>query len=320
MNNTAIKEKILKISRKILENKQLGVGHCKRCPLQKNPKNLPELGALAGHNKWTLGLDLNKNSVKAIVILTPSGRHYTTGSPQIPNKKWSEIVEKINESILKGDIVSASKALPLAFEIRISSPISWPKGGWFYSFLDNLGKKQRISIYFTRIVKCGVRELRETELSKAQELCPKYILDEIWIIQPKIIITIGNDSFQFFKDLIKEKAAFLIDAYSSIYNRRVSKTFSIEEGLVKIHSNGYRFKIKIKNIDDVWLIPLLHPEFFLTYFDSFVKIIKILSNFEFPEFPLGDYLDDVKHVLKMGPSAVYLYPLWANIKQLLEEK
>ncbi len=136
-------------------------------------------------------------------------------------------------------------------------------------------------------------------------------------IRPKIVITIGNENFQFFKDLIRERQAFIIDAYSSILKRKVSKSFAIEEGLVKIHSNGYRFKVQLKNNILIWLIPLLHPEFFLSYFDSFDKVIKLLEVYEYPEFPLGEYFNTIKHILKEGPAAVYLYPLWSNLKELL---
>ncbi|MGQ4891197.1 MAG: uracil-DNA glycosylase family protein [Candidatus Njordarchaeia archaeon] len=300
----------------LLINKMREIGNCEKCPLSRYKRNVPEIGALAGKSNWLSGLLGDEIKPSAVVILGPSGRHYMTGIPDTYSKKWEELVGRFFSLLEKGDQVKAAYALMQSFEVRISSALSWPKGGWLYGFLDNFGKKYGESFYFTRMIKCGVKELTDTFFEKVLKICSNYIIPEIKLLHPKIVITIGNDNFNFFKNLIKNKKAYLIEAFSSLDQKRVGKNRAMDSGLVKIHSNGYRFLIRMKGNIAYWLIPLLHPEFFLNYFDAFTNIIRKLEQLPYPSFPMGEYFEDIKNIFKHGPAAVYLYPLWLNLRQV----
>ena len=317
MKDSQAREKIISLALRIIKNKLNKTSHCASCLLANHIRNIPEIGALAGKFNWRTGLYGGEPSPEIMILLTPSGRHYATGSPEISSKEWMNLFNKYLDYLDKGNLNAAASIMVKAFELRISSPITWPKGGWFYNFIHRVCENYGKTAYFTRTIKCGVRGLKEQDYEVVFNNCKNYLLDELEVIRPKIVITIGNINFQFFKDLIKERQAFVIDAYSSILKRKIGRSFAIEEGLVKIHSNGYRFNIQLKNNVSIWLIPLLHPEFFLSYFDSFDRVIKLLEAYEYLEFPLGEFFNAIKHILKEGPAAVYLYPLWLNLKELL---
>ncbi len=300
----------------ILTSKIKGINECQRCPLSKSDRNLPEIGALAGEYNWQTLLSPLEKKPEIMVVLGPSGRNYLTGAPDIPNREWSDLIDRLLKLYYKGDSEPAVSALLRAFELRISDPLNWPKGGWFYNFLTNFGRKKGKLIIFTRSIKCGVRGLNEEKFFKAHSICVKYLIEEIKVIHPMVIITIGNDNFNFFKNLVRENKAFLVQAYSSLERKRIGKRKAFEEGLVRVHANGIAFQIKMRSIKPFWLIPLLNLEFFLNYFDAFINVIKILRQYSLPKFPLGEYFDYIENLLVNGPASVYLYPLWSSLMQL----
>ncbi len=167
MKESQTKEKIISLVLRIIKNKQNKTSHCKLCPLARYIKNIPEIGALAGKFNWKTGLYGGESSPEIMILLTPSGRHYATGSPGIPSKEWMDLFNKYIDYVRKGNFNVAASILVRAFELRISSPITWPRGGWFYNFIHRVCEDYDKTAYFTRIVKCGIRGLKDQDYGMA---------------------------------------------------------------------------------------------------------------------------------------------------------
>lgn len=106
--------------------------------------------------------------------------------------------------------------------------------------LDKLLHKIKLTIddvYITNILKCRPPKNRDPKEEEIK-LCTPYLIDQIKIIKPKIIATLGNYSTKF-----------------------VLSNFNVDEmkkiaGIGKLH--GKPVKIKINNFD-VTVIPIYHP-------------------------------------------------------------
>jgi uracil-DNA glycosylase len=100
---------------------------------------------------------------------------------------------------------------------------------------DSINIKLREDLYITNLLKCHPPDNR-TPLPEEIKSCRNYLLAQIQLVQPKIIILIGNSAFQ-----------NILQVKTSISNAR---------------GNWYKIKVNYMS-EDLYLMPVFHPSYLL---------------------------------------------------------
>jgi len=85
---------------------------------------------------------------------------------------------------------------PGEYEIKLGLPFVGRAGKLLNSLLDSVGILRQ-HIYITNVVKCRPPNNR-TPRSFEIEACSKWLLRELELISPKVVVTLGSTAFEFF--------------------------------------------------------------------------------------------------------------------------
>lgn len=131
----------------------------------------------------------------------------------------------VGEGSLDSNIIFIGEA-PGRNEDNSGKPFVGKAGKIFDELLRSIGL-QRNDVYITNILKCRPQNNRNP-LNAEIEACKKYLTNQIEIIKPKIIVTLGNFATAF----IFKKFSLKNDKISKIH----SKVFEINSshGIIKI--------------------------------------------------------------------------------------
>ncbi len=153
----------------------------------------------------------------------------------------------VGDGLLDADIMLIGES-PGPIEDKTGKPFSGKSG----KILDNVllqNSVDRKKIYITNIVKCRSPNNRNPEL-KEQMICSKYLLEQINLIKPKLILTLG---------LIASK--FILKTDMPMYK--------IRSNFIKL--NGFK--------DEIIMMPTYHPSAILQNENLYPKFKMDINKF-----------------------------------------
>ena len=175
---------------------------------------------------------------------------------------------------------------PGATEDEMGRPFVGAAGRLLTTMLESLGIK-RESVYITNVVKCrppGNREPNDEEI----EACKPYLISQIMLLKPRIIVTLGN---------VAGKVIFSL----------AGKPWN---GVTKMR--GKIYKAKVLGLD-VIIVPTLHPAAVLynpqlrTLFENDLRILKSIIDEALKEVDYASAPQSVKEDSKPKSRSILDY-------------
>jgi DNA polymerase len=175
---------------------------------------------------------------------------------------------------------------PGATEDEMGRPFVGAAGRLLTTMLESLGIK-RESVYITNVVKCrppGNREPNDEEI----EVCKPYLISQITLLKPRIIVTLGN---------VAGKVIFSL----------AGKPWN---GVTKMR--GKTYKAKVLGLD-VIIVPSLHPAAVLynpqlrTLFENDLKTLKSVMDETLKEVDYTSTSQSVKEASKPKSKSILDY-------------
>lgn len=123
-------------------------------------------------------------------------------------------------------------------DMEIQAPFVGPSGQLLTIFLNKLGIDRR-DVYVTNIIKCG--GTKEMTFSEAQS-CLHHFYNEIAIIKPKVIISMGSTTLKVLKD---DKNAKITEERGNWFSDGILETLGIE--IMPTYHPAYLFHTENKD-------------------------------------------------------------------------
>ncbi|MCU0849541.1 MAG: uracil-DNA glycosylase family protein [Spirochaetes bacterium] len=108
---------------------------------------------------------------------------------------------------------------------------------YYKMFKTMCGNKFLQSIYFTDIIKCAYStKTKKNRINVKQCQCRTRILDEVFVVEPRVIVLMGSEAQNTFKDIIKANNINL--DIKPISHTRINRRSIIKFSEFKIKYNG----------------------------------------------------------------------------------